>query len=164
MFKISKLAHIVVPVLAAMTIQTLAAAESASSTSTSKTPHKSTTRSAAKSPAKPAARSAKSAGSAKQPITISITSHIRGGNLIVSLDDVPVFNEKFEKPLLLIAQTTTWDPVQVTSGPHKLTAKVLGTNGKTYLSGEYNLEVGRTGGLELRIKMKGDILTVEPAS
>jgi hypothetical protein len=82
----------------------------------------------------------------------------------VLLDGVPVFNEEFKKPVLLISQTTTWDPLQVAAGKHRLTAKVYDTKGKTYLSGVYNLEVSRTKGIELLFKMKGDRLTVEPAS
>src|SRR5262249_50426451 len=60
------------------------------------------------------------------PITISITSTLREGNLVVKLDDVPVFNEKFQKPALLISQTTTWDPVVVVAGQHRLSAEIRG--------------------------------------
>ena len=70
----------------------------------------------------------------------------------------------FEKPAFLISQTTTWDPVQVAAGTHKLSAKVYGKNGKTYLSGGYTLEVSSAGGMELRIRVKGEKLTVEKAS
>jgi len=89
---------------------------------------------------------------------------MRHGNLVVFLDGVPVFNEEFKKPMLIISQTTTWDPVQVPAGKHKLTAKVYGKKGKTYLSGTYELVVTRKKGLDLRIRMKGDTLMVEPAS
>jgi hypothetical protein len=99
----------------------------------------------------------------KSPITFSITSRIKEGNLVVLLDGVAVFNEAFQKPPFLISQTTKWDPIEVRTGKHKLTAKVYGPNGKTYISGVYNLDV-RKNGIELRIKMKGDKLTVEPAS
>ena len=74
------------------------------------------------------------------------------------LDDVPVFNEKFQKPLLVISQTTTWDPLRIAPGTHRLTAKVLGTK-KTYISKSYDLEVS-TKGAALRFVMQGDKLTV----
>ncbi|HEX4824165.1 MAG TPA: hypothetical protein VFV19_07610 [Candidatus Polarisedimenticolaceae bacterium] len=130
---------------------------SGSTTSTHRAP-------AAKATAKPAPKAAAKSATQKQPITISITSHITHGNLVVILDDVPVFNEEFKKPPFLISQTTTWDPIQVSPGKHKLTAKVYSTKGKTYLSGVYDLEVSHTKGIELRVKMSGDKLTVEPAS
>jgi hypothetical protein len=88
---------------------------------------------------------------------------MRQGNLVVMIDDVPVFNEKFQKPFLLISQTTTWDPLEVAPGKHRLSAKVYGTK-KTYLSAIYDLNVSRTKGSELRFVMKGDKLTVEVAS
>jgi hypothetical protein len=53
---------------------------------------------------------------------------------------------------------------QVAAGKHKLIAKAYGSNGKTYLSGTYDLEVSRTKGIELRFRTKGDKLAVEPAS
>ena len=138
MFKTRMLARLVIPVLVATAFQMLAAGQSA---------------------AKPAVRS----GVAKSAITISITSTMRHGNLVVLLDDVPVFNEKFQKPVLLISQTTTWNPLQVTAGKHRLSAKVHGET-KTYLSAIYDLNVSRTKGSELRFLMKGDKLTVEVAS
>lgn len=173
MFMTRKLGRLVVPVLAATAFQSLVAGESTTGApSASKPSYRSSTKSAAKptaksgvkpiakSPAKPAVRAAVP----KSPITISITSRMRQGNLVVSLDGVPVFDEEFQKPVFIISQTTTWDPLQVTAGKYKLTAKVQGKNGKTYLSGIYDLEVSRTEGLELRIRMKGDTLTVERAS
>ena len=97
------------------------------------------------------------------PITISITSTLRQGNLVILVDDVPIFNEPFQKPVLLISQTTTWDPVQIPAGQHRLAAKVYGTK-KTYFSALYDLNVSRTKGSALRFVMKGDKLTVEVAS
>ena len=94
---------------------------------------------------------------------ISFTSSMREGNLVVLIDGVPVFNETFQKPVLLISQTTTWDPLHVTAGKHRLSAKVYGTK-KTYLSATYDLNVSRTKGSELRFLMKGDKLTVEVGS
>lgn len=146
MFKTRMLAFLVIPVLAAAAFQTLAA----------KAP---TAKPTAKSAATPAVR----AGMTRSPITISITSTMRNGNLVVLLDDVPVFNEKFKKPVLVISQTTTWDPLQVTAGKHRLSARVHGTK-KTYLSAIYDLNVSRTKGSELRFLMKGDKLTVEVGS
>jgi len=113
--------------------------------------------------ASPAAKLAVSAALPKSPITISITSTLRQGNLVVMLDDVPIFNEKFQKPVLLISQTTTWDPVQIPAGQHRLSAKVYGTK-KTYLSAHYNLNVSRTKASALRFVMQGDKLRVELAS
>jgi len=157
MFSTKKLLHLAVPVLAAMALSTLVVADATSTVSTSKSSHPSTAKSGAKS-------ASKRSGVPKLPITISLTSTMRRGNLIVALDDMQVFNENFEKPALIISQTTTWDPLQVAAGKHKLRAKVVSGNGKTYLSGTYDLEVSRTKGIELRIRVKGDKLTVEPAS
>ena len=114
---------------------------------------------AANPPAKPAA----SAAAPTSFITISITSTLRQGNLVVVLDDVPIFNEKFSKPLLLISQTTRWDPLQVVAGTHRLSAKVYGTK-KTFFSKDYDLQLSRTKGAALRFVMHGDKLTVELAS
>lgn len=100
----------------------------------------------------------------KSPIKFSITSRIRRGQLVISLDSVPIFNEAFQKPAYLISQTTVWDPVQVSAGKHRLTARVKSANGKTYVSGTYELEVSPTKGIDLRIRMKGDTLTVEPVT
>jgi hypothetical protein len=88
---------------------------------------------------------------------------LRQGNLVVLLDDVPVFNERFQKPLLIISQTTIWDPVQVAAGTHRLTAKVYGTK-KTFFSKSYDLYVSPTKGAALRFVMQGDKLTVALAS
>jgi hypothetical protein len=122
-----------------------------------------TTDAAAKPAANTAAKPAVSAAVPRSPITISITSTLRQGNLVVMLDDVPIFNEKFQKPVLLISQTTTWDPLQVAAGEHRLSAKVYGTK-KTYFSSLYDLHVSRTKGSALRFVMQGDRLTVEVAS
>lgn len=111
----------------------------------------------------PAAMQAGGAAVPVSPITISITSSLREGNLVVMFDDVPIFNESFRKPVLLISQTTKWDPVQIPAGPHRLAAKVYGTK-KTYLSALYDLNVSRTKASDLRFVMKGDKLTVEVAS
>jgi hypothetical protein len=137
---------------AAIGFQALVAAVPAVAPPASKPPHHATT--------KPATRST---AMSKSPVTISLTSTMRHGNLVVMLDNVPVFNEKFEKPFLLISQTTKWDPLQVAAGKHRLTAKVYGTT-KTYLSATYDLDVSSTKASELRFKMKGDKLTVEVAS
>jgi hypothetical protein len=88
---------------------------------------------------------------------------LRQGNLVVVLDDVPIFNEKFSKPLLLISQTTTWDPLHVAPGKHRLSAKVYGAK-KTYYSAVYDLVVSRTKASELRFVMEGDKLKVALAS
>jgi hypothetical protein len=113
--------------------------------------------------ATPAATPAARTAVPTSPIAISITSMMRHGKLIVMLDGVPVFTENFQKPVLLISQTTTWDPIQVAAGKHRLSAKVLGDK-KTYLSAIYDLEVSHTKESELRFLMKGDKLTVQVAS
>ena len=113
--------------------------------------------------ASPAARPAVRALVPKSPITISITSTLRQGKLVVMLDDVPIFNEKFHKPVLLISQTTTWDSVQIPAGQHRLSAKVYGTK-KTYLSALYDLNVSHTKASALHFVMQGDKLTVKLAS
>ncbi len=152
MFKTRRLAHGVVPVLAALAFQAALAGASSGTASPSKPSHRSTAKKAAPVPV------------TKSPVTFSLTSRLRAGKLVVMVDDVPIFNEKFQKSAFVISQTTTWDPVQVTAGKHKLTAKVQSANGKTYVSGAYDLDVTRTKGIELRIRVKGDGLTVEPAS
>lgn len=148
----------VVSLLAAMAFGTLVAGDSGTTPTTT---HKSTSKS---STTKPAAKSSGSTFATKQPVTISLTSTMRHGNLVVLVDNVPVFNEQFEKPMLIIQQTTTWDPIQVASGKHKLTAKVYGTKGRTFVSNEYNLEISKSKGIELRFKVSGDKVTVEPTS
>lgn len=111
---------------------------------------------AAKAPAGPAGHAA----AATKPITISLKSSLRRGNLVVLLDDVPIFNQKFEKPLLVLSQTTTWDPLKVTPGTHRLSARVHGTK-KTYFSKSYDLQLLSTKGAVLRFVVQGDKLTVE---
>ena len=150
-----KFGHLVVPVIVAMAFQMLPAGAFAGGPSSSKPSHRNTGKRTAQPTAKP---------TPKSPVTFSITSSMRQGQLIVSLDNVPIFNEGFRKPLLIISQTTEWNPVQVPAGRHRLTAKVNGANGKTYLSGIYDLDVSPTKGIDLRIRVKGDMLTVEPAS
>ena len=102
---------------------------------------------------------AKNVAVTKTPITISLKSTLREGSLVVVLDDVAVFNEKFRKPLLIVSQTTQWDPLQVPAGTHRLTAKVIGAK-KTYFSKSYDLYVSPTKGSQLRFAMQGDKLTV----
>jgi len=163
MFMTRRLGCAVIFVLAATAFQTLVAGEPAGTPPTAKPPHGTTTKSTAKPTPNSAAKPAVAAAVPKSPITISITSTMRHGNLVVLLDDVPVFNEQFQKPFLVISQTTKWDPLQVTAGKHRLSAKVYGTT-KTYLSATYDLDVSSTKGSDLRFLMKGDKLTVEVAS
>jgi hypothetical protein len=142
------------PLLAVATIQALSAGDLASATTNSKP--------ADKAPATPAVASKSKA--VKTPITFSITSRMRHGNIVVLLDGVPVFNEEFRKPALLISQTTVWDPLPIAAGKHKLRAKVYGDNNKIYLSALYDFEVSRTKGIEIRFKLDGDKLTLKPMS
>ena len=181
-----RLGYAVVSVLVAMAFQTLVAGEPVGTTppaasirewktkpiatptaDSAATPAASIREWKTKPIATPAANSAAtpavSAAVPKSPITFSITSTMRHGNLVVVLDDVPIFNEKFQKPFLVISQTTKWDPLQVTAGKHRLSAKVYGTT-KTYFSATFDLDVSSTKGGELRFLMKGDKLTVELAS
>jgi hypothetical protein len=110
----------------------------------------------------PAAPAAPAAAPTK-PITISLTSSLRRGSLVVMLDDVPIFNEKFQKPLLAFSQTTTWDPLKVRPGTHRLSARLHGTK-KTYFSKSYDLQLSPTKEAVLRFVMQGDKLVVELAS
>jgi hypothetical protein len=143
-------------VLSALVLTAAQAATSSSPSSASKASLKSN----GKSAVKPAVRT----GSHKSDLEISFSSGMRQGNLVVSLDGVPIFNEQFKKPVLLFSQTTTWDPVPVNPGKHRLTAKVYGTKGKAYLSADYDLVLSQTKKNALLIKLKGEKLTVEPAS
>jgi hypothetical protein len=138
MFMKRKLARLVIPIIVAAAFQTLVAGE-------------------------PAAKPAVHAGTAKSPVTISLKSTMRHGQLVVELDGVAVFNEEFQKPAMAISQTTTWDPLQISPGKHRLSAKLYGTK-KTYFSAIYDLELSHTKASELRFLMKGDKLTVEVAS
>jgi hypothetical protein len=109
------------------------------------------------------ARRAVHADAATSPITISLKSSLKEGNLVVLLDDVPIFNEKFEKSAMAVSQTTKWDPLEVESGPHSLTAKVYGAK-KNYVSPTYKLDVSATKASELRFVIKDDKLTAEVGS
>ena len=120
------------------------------------------TKPAATPAAKKAAKPTASSSRAKSPITISLKSRMREGNLLVMVDNVPILNEKFNKPLFAISQTTTWDPLQVPVGKHKLTAKIVNANGKTINSGTYDLELSRKQGIELMLRVKSGKLIVEP--
>ncbi len=94
-------------------------------------------------------------------LTISLTHRVRNGTLAVTLDGRAIFNERFSKARLAIAQTTTWDPVQVTAGSHRISAKLTAEDGSTYVSGVSAIELPRAGETTLRIKVKGDKLVVE---
>ncbi len=109
--------------------------------------------------AAPAPTPALSAAVPKSPMTISLTSSLRQGSLVVILDDVPIFKEEFHKSFFLFTQTTKWDPLPVASGKHKLEAAVYGTK-KKYFSATYDLDVSRTKASELHFVMQGDKLTI----
>jgi len=163
MLKTSKLGCLVVSLLAATALQTFASEELTASRSASKPSPLPSTKSTAK-PAKSTAKPAVRYADGKSPLTISLKSGMRRGNLVVALDGVPIFNEEFQKPALVISQTTTWDPVQVAAGKHQLTAMVYGTKGKAYISAVYDLELSRANPNALLIRLKGEKLTVVPAS
>jgi len=147
------LARYLIPVMAALAFLMLAPDGLAAGSAAAKGSRKPLTSSAASKTLAP-----------KNKITISLSHWIRQGNLVVSLDDTPVFNEGFTKPIYLISQTTTWDPLEAPVGKHRLTARVIGKNGKTYTSGTYELQLGRSKAVELRIRMKGDKLTIDQTS
>jgi hypothetical protein len=171
MSRTERLARLVMPVLFATTLETVVAGEPVAPKPPAKSIREWNPNPVAAPTANPCStqivspvpKPAVSAVVPASPITISITSTLRQGNLVVMLDDVPIFNEKFQKPVLLISQTTSWDPVRIPAGQHRLAAKVYGTK-KTYISALYDLNVSRTKGSALRFVMKGDKLTVEVAS
>ena len=95
-------------------------------------------------------------------LTISLSHRMRRGTLSLSIDGARIFNEEFVKPRLVILQTTTWDPVNVSAGTHKLRARVRGEDGTVYLSPPQAVEVPRERGLEVRVRFKGDSLVILP--
>jgi len=94
-------------------------------------------------------------------VTISFAHRLRGGTLVVLLDGVAIFNEKFSKTKLAIVQTTVWDPLRAPAGGHTLFAEVTTEDGKTYVSGPYKLEFPPDRGVALKIGLKGDAVTVK---
>ncbi len=94
-------------------------------------------------------------------VTISFVHHLRRGTLVVLLDGVAIFNEKFSKAKLAVVQTTVWDPLKAPAGGHTLIARVSGEDGKTHVSDSYKFEFPPERGIELRIGLKGDSLTVK---
>lgn len=100
----------------------------------------------------------------KVKITVSLIHRLRRGTLMVSLDGTPILTEGFSKPRFTIQQRTTWEAVEAAAGQHKLRAKVTGDDGKTYLLDPCNVDLPRANGTELRIRIKGDALTVEEHS
>jgi serine/threonine-protein kinase len=97
-------------------------------------------------------------------VTISLAHRVRGGTLIVSLDGVPIFAERFSTSKMALIQTTTWDPLTAPAGEHKLKARVTGDNGKVYLSEPYSIELVRAKANGLRISFKGDALAIKQLS
>jgi hypothetical protein len=97
-------------------------------------------------------------------VTISFAHRLRRGTLVVLLDGVAIFNENFSRAKLAVIQTTVWDPLKAPAGGHTLTARVNGEDGKTYVSDSYKFEFPPERGIELRIGLKGDALTVKQKS
>ena len=97
-------------------------------------------------------------------VSISLVHRVRRGTLVVSLDGVPIFTERFSTSKLALFQTTTWDPLKAPAGVHKLRARVHGDNGKTYLSDTYAVEFPRSKPTALRISFKGGTLAVKQSS
>ena len=97
-------------------------------------------------------------------VTISLSHHMRQGTLMVSLDGVPIFDERFTKSKLAIFQTTVWDPLHAPAGEHTIIARVTGQDGKTYVSNSYPVAFPSGKGIALRIGLKGDALTVKPSA
>jgi serine/threonine protein kinase len=100
----------------------------------------------------------------KSSVSVSLTHRLRSGTLVVSLDGKPFFSERFSKSKLALMQTTTWDPFEAPAGSHKLSARVLGDNGKTYLSDPQSVELIRARRTGIRIGFKGDKLTLTPTT
>ena len=96
----------------------------------------------------------------QSPVTIKLQSMTMKGTLVVTVDNVTVLNEPYSKPFFIIRQTTEWEPVKMTTGKHKISAKVVTSKGKTYVSDIYNLEIGKTSGIELLFKTQEGKLTV----
>ena len=94
-------------------------------------------------------------------VTISFAHRLRRGTLVVLLDGVAIFNEQFSKAKLAVIQTTVWDPLKAPAGGHTLTARVSAEDGTTYVSDSYKFEFPPERGVELRIGLKGDALTVK---
>ncbi len=94
-------------------------------------------------------------------VTISFAHRLRRGTLVVLLDGVAIFNEQFSKAKLAVIQTTVWDPLKAPAGGHTLTVRVNGEDGATYVSDPYKFEFSPEDGIELRIGLKGNALTVK---
>jgi serine/threonine-protein kinase len=94
-------------------------------------------------------------------VTIRFTHRLSRGRLVVTLDGVPIFDERFSKVSLAIVQTTVWDPLRAPVGGHTLRARVKGEVGKAYVSDSYAVEFSPGRDFELRIALKGDALTVK---
>ena len=110
--------------------------------------------------------SAQKAAPAVEPVpmvdvTISFAHRLRRGTLVVLLDGVAVFSEQFKKAKLAVVQTTVWDPLKAPAGRHTLSVRVNGEDGTTYVSDSYKFEFSPEEGIELRIGLKGDSLTVK---
>jgi serine/threonine-protein kinase len=122
--------------------------------------------------AKPAAIASSAPAKAQAPVrqlpaanvTISLAHRMRQGTLVVSLDGVPIFDEKFTKSKLAIFQTTVWDPLHAPAGEHAIIARVTGQDGKTYVSDSYSVAFPSGKGIALRIGLKGDALTVKSSA
>jgi len=96
------------------------------------------------------------------PVTISLTHRMRQGRLVVMLDGAPILAEGFTKAKLAFSQTTTWDAVKAPAGKHKLRAKVTSGEGIVYLSDPVPVEILRNKAMGVRIRLKGDKVTLEP--
>ena len=83
---------------------------------------------------------------------------------MVSLDGVPIFDERFTKSKLAIFQTTVWDPLHAPAGEHTIIARVTGQDGKTYVSDSCPVAVPSGKGVALRVGLKGGALTVKPSA
>ena len=122
-----------------------------------------TAKPAAAQPAKPSASAPAPARMAMPPsrVAVSLSHRIRNGTLVVELDGVPVFNERFTKDKFAISQTTSWDEFRAPSGKHELKASVRAENGKTYLSDLHIVDLPRARSAVVRIGFKGDKLTIK---
>ena len=94
-------------------------------------------------------------------LTIRLVHRVRNGTLVLSIDGDTVHDEAFSKSRLALQQTTIWEPIAVSPGRRTLRARVTGGDGKTYLSAPLTVELPKGGGVEVRIRFKGDTLAID---
>jgi hypothetical protein len=91
---------------------------------------------------------------------VTLAHWITRGTLTVWLDGREILKDTFSKKLLVPFQTTTWDSITILSGSHQLTAAVVGTKGKVYVSEPFQIEASRTRSAAVRIGFKNEALVI----